>query len=906
VTLLSVLSLAADSMHATEGMGANNYYGRLHDLLGTPDAQRTAVENAYREHAHALWDRLNHWLETWEGERGIPTAYVVGPHAYIGLPLSQALVRRADRERLPTLFALEGLPPGYKMAPGDMENTLDSWVQRTPPYFSNTLRALWASTEARERIASVACGELETWDGSGVDEGQYAIAEAGRPLRLLVQLRAFPRKSVLIDLAIPDPSGELAALTFNATDGDTSVFLATSMAGTSRLANPADLDFGSVLSDHLEATSGSIRFRRAPRRVLPFRWDELQKAWIEQESAQLGEKTLVLAADALDDRIQKFLGQVARPGWVKVPDLPGTPSGWSLFKDVEILDRSGGIVHVDFQPLLPRSSVSLVLADGLAIPGLLRKWSSLQPPEIHATSTGASTIRVEVHRGPRMGDLVLTETFQGAIGILSLADRGLSDGEFLVVVRVDGASRPVASSLLRLRSSKTPETRRADARLVLSPGAGPLWPVTAQASPDQPHIDGAVVGLSASRDGGSPMRVAEPRVRATKSETPARNIRVGLGLADDSCMRTGMHRFGLPDSRPDMPRVRSVESACTTCGLVKRFPTTAAGAAARKRAATRNRAWKPPNLQAVPPMSSVNEEVAWGNAFDSLVHMGRGTPAQLGRLIGQLDGTSLGLDVLLRALEVVGHIDVVRDTQTLEIEEWEITPPTLAQIANDRWLLVGQRTKSQVDALSDLVLYSKGTITHHLDVQIPFIEVNLSHSALEELANVLVEDGWRGLTLSHSPAKRIAAALPPLSELERGLIRRPVPAITRLEFWDTATASWQSASTIEQRGAFRLIHHSRSYVLRNNHDLENGTVALANAQIVKHIANAWHDDPLVRYDAKSGSVTAPLGADLPGLWGRALALCSGRQPIAIPSERLVQYPSVPRDVADLIATSLAE
>ena len=75
---IAVLSLAADSMHAAEGMAAHNYYGRLHALLDTPEDSKKAVEGGYREHGEELWDALNAWLEAWEGERGIPTAYVVG------------------------------------------------------------------------------------------------------------------------------------------------------------------------------------------------------------------------------------------------------------------------------------------------------------------------------------------------------------------------------------------------------------------------------------------------------------------------------------------------------------------------------------------------------------------------------------------------------------------------------------------------------------------------------------------------------------------------------------------------------------------------------------------------------------------------------------------------------------
>ena len=101
-------------------------------------------------------------------------------------------------------------------------------------------------------------------------------------------------------------------------------------------------------------------------------------------------------------------------------------------------------------------------------------------------------------------------------------------------------------------------------------------------------------------------------------------------------------------------------------------------------------------------------------------------------------------------------------------------------------------------------------------------------------------------------------------------------------------------------GAYRLKDFGSTYAIRTADDIAGGTIGLGNAQIVKHIANSWAGDPLVGYNSRSGSVVTPLGADLPALYGRALALCSGRAPREIVNHRMLQYPSVPRTVADII------
>ena len=900
LTTLAVLSLAADRMHAAEGMGANNYYGRLHELLETPDEKKSAVERAYRDHAEDLWDHLNSWLESWEGERGIPTAYAVGQWRYVGLPLSQALVRRGDREKLTTVFVHEGLPPGYRMPPADMEATLDSWMSRSTPFFTHTLRTLWTDNSARERITAVACLELEAWDGTDLEDAGPSITTARRAVQLLVTLRRFPRTSLELDLRVPVQGTDTRALVVNGATGPTEVQLGSPLVGAARLQDTHSIDFGSLLTDELAArsTAGAL-YRRRPRRVVPMRFDELQQAWVEQESAQLGETTLLLAADTLDERICELLSKVARPGWGQLPrDTPGVPVGWSVFHDVQLMDRAGGVVHLDLQPLLPRASVSLVLSGGLVLPGPLRKWSSLDPPEIHATSAAADSITVEVHRGTRVGDVVIKESVEGGVLLVDLSGRGLEDGEYLITVSTDGSSKPSATALMRLRSSRAPAIRRGPSRLVLGPESGPLWPLTASAQPDHPGIDGARVTLRPeSFEPATPMPEPVERPRITRAVNPNRAVRIGLGLGTDSCMRNGMHRMKIPTDVGGKPVSRSVEGVCSTCGLIKRYPTTAAGAVARKKAKSK-KVWTPPNLADVPPIRAVDGG-AWFSVFDALCHLGSGTVGALARLAGQMDGTSLGIDILTRNLEALGHVDLARDPRTLQVTEWEITPSTLARTHRKKWILVGRRTPDQVRQLADLVSYSSGQLCVELDGQVPRVEITLDPEPLAEIVSVLSDD-WPDLITQDDPASRIAAALPTLGSLTNGLTRVPVPAVSSIEAWDTTSASWVRDTSIEHPGAFRITHHSRNYVLRDERDLADGTVKLANAQLSKHLANLWVSDPLARYDTSTQSVIVPLGADLPGLYARALVLASGRLPIVHNDVRVLQYPEVDPRLANLV------
>ena len=148
LALLAVLSLAAENMHEGEGQASHNFYGRLAQLLDLQDRQKTWFIHAYRRSdgespaSERLWASLNDWLERLEGNRGLATAYS-DSHAHVGLPLSQALVRQADRDRFSDLFASYGLAPHSSLPTTEMMELLGEWLSRVPCPASHTLYRAW-------------------------------------------------------------------------------------------------------------------------------------------------------------------------------------------------------------------------------------------------------------------------------------------------------------------------------------------------------------------------------------------------------------------------------------------------------------------------------------------------------------------------------------------------------------------------------------------------------------------------------------------------------------------------------------------------------------------------------------------------------------------------------------------
>lgn len=889
--LLVALSIAAEQMQADGDLAAHNYYSRLHRLLHVPATEYLRVETDYRRVADLLWGSLNSWLEAWEGERGIPTAYAVGGHAFIGLPMSQAVVRQHDRAGLHELFAIEGMTPGLRISPNDMSLAMDPYATATPSLpLSSHLARLWRDPAARERIVNAACLELEAWDGSGIES--VASARPVLTTRLLAFLRTFPRKSIEFNLMLPYRSEEPDIARFQVADEESTIPTVAGPGGATRLSGAEGVSAASLVGEQLTGEFGddeSRPFGRRPKRVAPLRWDDLQGAFVEIERISLGEDSIVLVRSDARQRVESHLEAHARPGWHELVDLPGPPEGWVVYQHVQIVSAPTGQLHFDLLPLAPRARTSLTLRGGFVLPGLLRKWSVMEPPEAVALAAGASSVCVRVYRGTRIdpAELIAESLQPGELAVLPLMDQGLTDGEYVVAMFVDDTNKPSSTALLRLRSARTPQFRveDVDIRLVYSPDSSPRWPLTAGPAEWPNHVNGArTVGLEPRRDGGTvPMPEFVPRERSASTASVAKT-RVGVPMASDSCLITGMHRFLLPPVLPGQAPTRSIEGECMTCGLVRRFAGTPWAAKKKDGAA------KTVVVPEIPPVVEPDEP-NFEVAFDALNHIGTGSFGAFERIAAQVEGSGLFADSFLRRLEVVGHVDVARD-DNLQVTEWAVNASTLVPTGDGLWVLIGSRSSALVEQLKEL-LGTGAVVRTSVDAELARVEVDgmLPVGLLADTGIAVLET---------SPVEDIVEALPPLSEVATSLKRVIVPSHRSAEFWDTTSASWHPATSLVRVGSYRLKDFGSTYAIRTADDIASGTIGLGNAQIVKHIANSWAGDPLVGYNSRSGSVVTPLGADLPALYGRALALCSGRAPREIVNHRMLQYPSVPRTVADII------
>lgn len=915
LALLAVLTLAAEAMCRDSDHAANAYYPRLRGLLHVDDPrQARRLETAYRREAENLWRGLSEWLSAADGRFGLPSAYALS-HRYVGLPISQALVRAADRQRFLQMFSTFGLPPGAEVSPADMERLLDDWIQQRPSPVGKNLESLWQRGQAHERIATVATIELLNWDGS-TGEQEDSDGHLDGEVMLFCRLRRFPRPRFEVSFVadfrrLPHPR----SLIVLSAESEPTIDVVPVSGARVQPAQASELDPASLVEGVLNladpAESGRKASRR-PRCVVPLRHDQFLNAYVECERVQLGEDAMLLVKDDrnLPKAVRETLQLIARPGFREETALTGLPTGWTLYTDVQIMtspDTDPG--RSDLNALVPILSSQLTLAGGLKLPGRMRKWSSLDPPEVRAVVQDANSITVRMT--PLYdGDGPMTRptawTSEDPTLVVDLAEQKLPDGDY--ELSLVARNKIVQQTTLRLRSSNTPDrlSWQTAPRLVHDFDNDPLAVLRAASAPE-PGAKTAVCGpyatplhrMPSAQTGVSPGNIwwDSPKPRAGPPPAP-----IAIALPDPtSCVVTGAHWIKLPTFY-GRPTSATVSGTCERCGLVKRFP---ARYSARRFAEWSGRRPKQ-NSKLTVDVSHLPEikqrRANWDAAFDSLVHVGGGAYALLERVALQVEGTSLFVDDFTRGLEVRGDLEIQRAAD-LTPEAWEVSPAYLAEVTNGTYALTGSWTQHARHALKEQVFNAGGSVyaapgglgrTCHI--------VNgVNPDQLETIAASVDSAG----EVRHA-ATRLLDLLPPLSEIEAALPRIPLPGARRILKFHVPSASWVPVASAAAPGAYRLeAAFLTTDIFRTAKDVDCGDAALGTVQLTKHIAAGHHGRPLLAYLESERALAVPLGADLPVLYGRAAVLCSGRLPTPVRQKRLLVYHDVPQFVADRLTHLLS-
>ena len=940
IPLLLVLTFAAVDMGGEGDHDPNAYYPRLREILKL-DAH-VELADSYRNYSTAIWGNLNYWLDTvHKGNFGIGTAYTIGSHRHVGFPLSQALIRSSDRKKLPRLFRRHGFNAFAHMVEHDMESIIEEWVTTDDQAFgsyrnpSRPFKRLWEQNDARERMCAIVCRELESWDGSVprvLREDGELIEDDELLIRLEATKASFPSLKMNISFAISGFTvGEKRSIdVFDSMNAPHAIALSIDPAGWMR-PNVGNLPISGqdLLEKGLTVQySPNLKTTRPPKKVVVLRLDDLTRRYRETDRIELGVRSYVLVQDfkELVDTVKQILRTCARDDWKEhtSTDLPGLPSGWNLFSDVELLQPPTPelVMNANLESLKPIRSGSLTFSSGFQLPGRTQKWHGAIGLEIRATVFGSTKLAVLISRysdGEEIGN-TRTEYSQQTI-IHKISQGELEDGDYKVAIFVDDIAEPISSRWLYVRSSDYPdqETWKNSERLVYDLGKSPVAVLNASAldSEDYFHIDGAMPVFNEDDELNLSTRVPLTSEwwgnRTAIIDSKVKSFQLSE-MASFPCFEKGNHKFLLPPAESNkygtgFKKVEGgkITGTCEYCGLTKRSPADHWVATRMWERAMEKKS--PASIEIKIPRVDINnlpsvgvQEITSDHAFDALMHLGGGSDGYISSVASNVDPSALFRHEFVRTLEQLAHIDVSRDSE-YHIKSWEVNPSIIVKTLND-YFLTGYWPTQYWDGL-------RATLGADKVFDVPeenyVSRMTISGVSSSELESCLEELEIEA-PIVEKPQVDFLRMLPDIRKTAESL-----PSVNPGIFDEVCVYSPEQNEWIpvpetkpNKIGGYRVTSAYRNqYVVITSEDIDSGRMRFVSSEFAKYYCSAVTlKRPLFSFRSEESMLVVPKGAPVPGMYGRAAVMASGYLPKSDKTGRYLIYGNMTIDFVELLAARL--
>lgn len=913
IGFLALATLAALDMGRDELISIA-YYPRVADLTKLARDEKSIISQ-FHDYSERLWRELNTWIESQEGRIGLPTAYSLSKR-YVGIPQSQALVRKADRQKLPGFFSKYGLDPGTNVSTETMMVFLDAWINSELSTAGGSLERSWKNSATHERIAEIVSLELMGWDGT-VPRGMRAEGANLSQVKLMASMhqnflykifnlaltyRHIGKPLLNGNLELETSSGEWVEISFQPLAGN-----------LWRSSNSDGLDVGSVLEGSVNIrvpqNVGQIS-RRFPRTVVPLVLDEIHGGYMEQTAVQLNTDCILLVRKSRDsvEQVRGVLAQYARPGFEEL-QFNELPEEWTAFVGVQLF---GVPEKTRFKELQPISRSQLTIAGGVRIPSSVRKWTALAPPEIRVAIADTGFFEVSISDSFSGDELHRESSSEGAL-VIEMSKLEFGPGDYSVSVHVASSKEPSYQSSVRLRSSNEVDSRW---HLVeglaykIDQAAGALGALSAvnEGTEDSPIIiDGASTYGNFDFEATELAGYSAPwTTHQEPSFELAHNLVEIAPVSPDSCVYTGAHRMQIEtiDQPKSWKALKGTfqRGECTHCHLVKQYPIWPKPLKPKLYGTVSKISEVSPSFESLTSIGNSTTRL-WDAALDSLMHLGGGNGQALNSLASQIDDDSIFAFNFANTLEQLAHLELRREADG-SVTSWEVSPTCLAETSKGEWLLVGYWPPHLREQIEDLVAKVGGQITRVESVVQPTI-VKVSGINKEQLTQAQVGE------VVPLAGKNMLKGLPRLTSVGAALPRKEMPGFNKAEFFDVRTASWQETKDISRPGAFRLKRDFRSeYVFRSDDDVDQDTAAVGTPYLVKYLGAQVAKNSLVAYNNDSKELFVPFGVELPGLYGRAIVLMSGQAPERVKlksengSRNCRKYNEVEESAANLLQTLL--
>lgn len=401
--VLALSVLAATRMASSDGMLKTNFYGRWIQLFGEQSGSYRANKLVHEfSDVAEMWEELHTWLEQTGGLYGTSTVSTGDPYWKIGYPISQALVRGADRQILTRFFAATRLKPNNpnQVSGRELLRRLRVWTSGRDRGLSHRLLdEMEGAAETDEALITSLLRRLaDDWDGT-LHEPERGHRRRAHGLRLVVANQGGRTEWLaeavdgLPEAQVSLPGGRTFAL--RREYGDVYGGLETLQPSPQQLANGVRLEGDTLVLEWV------------PQDVVLLRMHPHLGEWVSTEYFEPGEQHWILAADTAVHDVRTMVDAL---GTRKAREAAGPVAGWRLLKGVRAvssrgltrtLDRGGAHVHV----LEPQVRQRTELSGGLRIAPEYRAGAGVAG---HYLRGGAPDLRLPAGEPPdRLVEVVL-------------------------------------------------------------------------------------------------------------------------------------------------------------------------------------------------------------------------------------------------------------------------------------------------------------------------------------------------------------------------------------------------------------------------------------------------------------------------------------------------------------------
>lgn len=802
--LLFTLSRAAELMVSDGQFSSANYYERLAKVTGV-EKWRLSQFGLTTE---KFWRSFNKWLADTDFAYGRPTARAVNAYRYVGLAMSQAIVREEDRQRFHSLFGKYRFSGTDAVTEEEIAQYISNWIHTSRP--TKQLKAAWAKAELRPRICEAAIAELGEW----ADERHEGEVGSSRSVTRLSMAMSFRHDLFSRSVSIWNGrEAELDRVELSPGDHNSACILNnTTFASFATVEPRSAIELPRALGHGLKLRStDGHSFEWSARPVIPLARSEKGNYWTEVSRVTMGVENVVLvrADKAIRESVETVLAEIAQPGFSlsTSSELKGLPAGWVLYEKVTVLRQLSELdgFHAALSPVGTSSGLQVI--GGLKIGRSI--WHEARPPCIFL-DTRVSGTRLRVWDGVSQDDdEIVEERSDLGQALVQVGDHPPSSGNLYVEGDVNG--QVIGSATLLLRSAKRPRpldrqgngdwiyTDAFRSAMSIEGKAGVRGVVAPSAVVRAPLIDFTSFSAIGSSDGEGEEE-GQDSIEDEIGELPVRNPRAGLTPEEVMalpCAVRGIHVFKYELVPPDLPKTAPINKECKNCDLallhrrdrpksVNPKPATKAVAVPRTVYATRQ-----------------VEELPLDLWLDAACFWGQGTAATFEGLSSAEDVDAWRVSEVLRNLALLGHCDLGY-SQSMRPRAWSIAPPALSFIGREAAVLCGFRNSALLDDLQSLVAHHDGQVEFKKDARQPALVTvqGLTYDAATNALDVLADVHGRRIAIVKDAASELSA----FCVDNGGLMAAFSPATmgsAAVQRFDLSSMRWRSEQEAAGHGAFK-------------------------------------------------------------------------------------------------------